>query len=94
MTRFIRGIQPAGITVSIGVFQEIVEQSAVQMEPFGLVMYLQELATSFHKFYDCHRVIDSQNVPLSTERLSLTNAARIVLANGLTLLGLSTPKKM
>ena len=65
-----------------------------ELDPYALVSYLQELATSFHKFYDCHRVIDPQNAELSSERLALTNAAKIVLANGLRLLGLSAPKKM
>ncbi len=63
------------------------------LDPYPLVIYLQELAACFHKFYDCHRVVDD-NPELSAERLGLVNAARIVLANGLKLLGLSRPEKM
>jgi len=65
-----------------------------ELDPYALVSYLQDLATSFHKFYDCHKVIDPKNGELSSERLALTNATRIVLANGLQLLGISTPEKM
>lgn len=78
----------------IGSFQEQVELCARQMEPFPLVMYVQELANCFHRFYDHHRVVDPSNKELSQERLALIEAARIVLANGLRLFGVSAPTKM
>ena len=78
----------------IGLFQEIIEQCARQMEPFALLNYLQELAACFHRFYDRHRVVDSARPDLSAERLALIDAARIVLANSLRLLGVSAPEKM
>ncbi len=78
----------------LGSFSDTLMVCYNELDPYALVSYLQELATSFHKFYDCHRVIDPQNPELSSERLSLINAAKIVLANGLSLLGLSSPKKM
>jgi arginyl-tRNA synthetase len=65
-----------------------------QADVFALVNYLQELAAAFHRFYDRHRVIDAEKPELSVERLALVHGARIVLANGLKLLGVSTPKKM
>lgn len=64
-----------------------------QWDPYPLVNYLFELATFFHKFYDVHRVI-SDDTELSAQRLGLANAAGIVLANGLVLLGISRPKSM
>lgn len=78
----------------LGSFSDILMVCYHELDPFALVSFLQELATSFHKFYDCHRVIDPQNTDLSSERLALVNAAKIVLADGLRLLGLSTPEKM
>ena len=78
----------------IGDFQEVVELCVDQMEPFGLLIYLQEVATCFHRFYDKHRVVDLSNPDLSVERLALIDAVRVVLANGLRLLGVSTPEKM
>lgn len=62
-------------------------------DPYPVVAYIQELAACFHKFYDAHKVITGDQ-ELSSERLGLVNAARIVLANGLKLLGLSQPRKM
>lgn len=87
-------VEEKDLIKKIGTFQEVVEQCAQQVEPFPLLNYLQELATCFHRFYDRHRVVDLANTELSEERLALIDAARIVLANGLKLLGVSTPQKM
>lgn len=64
-----------------------------ELDPYALMQYLHELAMVFHKFYDRHRVI-GEDRDLSSERLALINATKIVLANGLRLLGLSTPERM
>ncbi len=64
-----------------------------QLDPFGMTAYLMDLAGCFHKFYDKHKVICGDK-KLSTERLALLEAARIVFANGLMLLGVSVPEKM
>ncbi len=77
----------------IGQFPGVLILCAEQLDPYALVNYLHELATMFHRFYDKHRVID-QNPDLAAERLALLDAARIVLANGLKLLGVGAPKKM
>ncbi|MBF0571889.1 MAG: arginine--tRNA ligase [Candidatus Omnitrophica bacterium] len=77
----------------IGLYPDILIGCAKTLEPFSLVRYLQELAAAFHKFYDSCRVLD-ENKELSVERLSLIEAARIVLGNGLRLLGVSAPQKM
>lgn len=63
------------------------------LEPHGLVAYLQELASTFHYFYDKHRVI-GDDAELTRARLYLVNCTRIVLSNGLRLLGVSAPNKM
>ncbi len=78
----------------LGNFPEILKFCYEQLDPYPLVSYLQELANTFHKFYDYHRVIEPQNTALSSERLALVNASGIVLANGLRLLGVSTPESM
>jgi arginyl-tRNA synthetase len=77
----------------IGLYPDILTGCAKGLEPFGLVRYLQEVASAFHKFYDSCRVLD-ENKELSVERLALIEAARIVLGNGLRLLGVSAPQKM
>ncbi len=77
----------------LGSFPEILMFCYDKLDPYPLVGYLQEVASLFHKFYDSHRVI-SEDIELSSERLGLVNAARIILANGLSLLGINTPEKM
>lgn len=67
--------------------------SAINYEPHRLVNYLFDLATLFHKFYTEHRVIgDDQQ--LTQSRLTLIKAIQIVIANGLTILGISAPQQM
>ncbi len=65
----------------------------VTRDPYMLTVYLQELAESFHKFYDQHRVLNEDN-RLTAARLALINAVRIVISTGLELLGISMPEKM
>ena len=69
------------------------KQAAEHLEPYRIVDYLRELAALFHKFYAHHRVV-SENEPLTKARLLLTDCVRIVLRNGLEILGVSAPKKM
>ncbi len=62
-------------------------------DPYMLTVYLQELAEGFHKFYDLHRVL-GQDERVTSARLALLEAVRIVIAAGLELLGISRPEKM
>ncbi len=77
----------------LGAFSDILMFCYDKLDPYPLVSYLHELASLFHKFYDRHRVI-IENTKLASERLALVNATRIILSNGLSLLGLSRPEKM
>jgi arginyl-tRNA synthetase len=63
------------------------------IDPYMLTVYLQELAESFHKFYDQHRVL-GQDQNLTEARLSLIEATRIAVAEGLELLGINHPEEM
>jgi len=74
-------------------FQEVCLQCGQTLEPQILTTYLQKLATGFHKFYTLHRVISPDN-ELSKARLALVKAVKIVMANGLNLLGISAPERM
>jgi arginyl-tRNA synthetase len=62
-------------------------------DPYMLTVYLQELAESFHKFYDLHRVL-GEDPRLSEARLALIEGARSVIGFGLKLLGVTRPEKM
>ncbi|MFZ5596733.1 MAG: arginine--tRNA ligase [Bacillota bacterium] len=74
-------------------FPEEVGASARDMAPHRLARYLLETAGLLHSYYNAHRVI-SGSPELTGARLVLVNATRIVLRNGLRLLGLTAPEKM
>ncbi len=74
-------------------FPLTVQLAAKNLEPNGIAVYLQNLASSFHNFYNKHRVV-SDDLSLTAARLVLVDCVRITLANGLRLLGISLPKKM
>ncbi len=75
-------------------FPEVIIACQKMLDPFALVSFLQELAGCFHKFYDNCRVLDEENLLLTQARLKLIEAVKIVLENGLSLLGVSAPDKM
>ncbi len=74
-------------------FPTLIEAAALNFEPHRLTNYLFETASLFHKFYTVCRVL-TDDPTLSKARLSLINAVRIILANGLRILGISAPDHM
>ncbi len=74
-------------------FPELVEGAARALEPHRTTFYLHELAGAFHSYYNATRVL-VDDPALSAARLVLVLAVGQVLANGLTLLGVSAPEKM
>ena len=74
-------------------YPETVQFSAEMMEPHRITFYLMELAAAFHAYYNRQRVLTYD--PLVTlARLYLITAVRQVIANGLSLLGVSAPESM
>lgn len=72
---------------------EEIQQAAEEKAPHKLAAYLRDVATAFSAFYrDCRIVGEAE--PIATARLHLAEAARLVLGNGLRVLGLSTPERM
>ncbi|MCR4337597.1 MAG: arginine--tRNA ligase [Candidatus Omnitrophica bacterium] len=92
--KLLKEVEEMDLIKKIGDLPQILIICRHQMDVFALLNYLLELATVFHKFYDQHKIIDKENFELSQERLALIEAARIVLANGLKLLGVTRPEKM
>jgi arginyl-tRNA synthetase len=71
----------------------VFEGAAIACEPHRITYYLQELAGVFHGYYYKHRVI-SDDSKLTLARLSLCKGVKIILEEGLKLLGVSAPEKM
>ncbi|MDT5028216.1 MAG: arginyl-tRNA synthetase [Micromonosporaceae bacterium] len=78
-------------------FPAAVASAAELREPHRVARYLEDLAGVYHRFYDACRVLpqgDESVSDLNRARLWLVEASRIVIANGLALLGVSAPERM
>ena len=82
------------ITGKLLEFPEIIKKCSDSLEPQNISNYLAELSSSFHSYYARERVIDPDNKTLTEARIYLVNALRIVIRNGLCILGISAPEKM
>ena len=75
-------------------FPELVEDVARSYEVHKLPYYAIKIADKFHSFYNDCKVLDDENLKLTSARLNLINAVRIVLAETLRLMGVNSPNKM
>ena len=78
---------------SLSRYPEVLALSAAKLAPQHLVHYLRDLANDFHSYYNAH-VFIVEDAALRNARLTLCAATRIVLANGLGILGVSAPEAM
>ncbi|HCA26927.1 MAG TPA: arginine--tRNA ligase, partial [Betaproteobacteria bacterium] len=77
----------------LGEYPDVVESAAGERSPHLIAYYLKELAAELHTYYNAeHFLVADEAVKLA--RLALIAAVRQVLANGLALLGVSSPEKM
>ncbi|MDT8317331.1 MAG: arginine--tRNA ligase [bacterium] len=81
------------IIKQLAAYPEVLEGSALSMEPHRLTVYLTNLAISFHSYYNKTKVV-TDDAALSRARLYMICSARIVVRNALALLGISAPDKM
>jgi arginyl-tRNA synthetase len=74
---------------------ETVEMAVRERAPHKITTWVRELAGAFHGFYhDCYVIGEGVSPELTQARLWLVEAARIGLAIGLDLLGVSAPESM
>jgi len=74
-------------------FPEIIELAANNRAPQHLVHYLRDLANEFHAYYNAHQFI-VDDTDLRNARLALISATRIVISNGLAIIGVAAPDSM
>ena len=74
-------------------YPDVVSQPARKYEPHQIAYFARELANDFHTYYNAYPFITSED-SLRLARLSLIDATRQILANALTLLGVSAPTNM
>lgn len=75
-------------------FEDVIIDCARNRAPYKMANYIQHIAQLFHSFYNECRVIDENNLELTSQRLKLVQATKIVLANALSLIGVSAPQSM
>jgi arginyl-tRNA synthetase len=74
-------------------YPEVIESGARLRAPHVLAHYLHSLATVFHAYYNAHQfLVDDEN--LRNARLNLILATKMVLSDGLEILGISSPEEM
>jgi len=74
-------------------FPEIISLSASESSPHYIATFLKDLAADFHSYYNANKFL-SDDKALQNARVALIDATKIVIKNGLQLLGISAPEKM
>jgi len=74
-------------------FPEIVDLSASSLSPHRIAFYLQDLASEFHVYYNRNKILTGKN-ELTSAKLFMISCIQTVLRNGLSLLGISAPRRM
>ena len=85
--------EETGLMKMLQEYPRILIGAAQSLEPYRVVEYLRELAAEFHKFYTLHRVV-TEDEELTRARLLLIDGVRVVIRNGLAVLGISHPETM
>ena len=88
----------------LAAYPATLKRAATGYDPHVLTNYLKDLASLFHAWYNDNRILpvsiiadetpSQEELDLMQARLRLSKAVRQVLANGLSLLGLSAPTSM
>jgi arginyl-tRNA synthetase len=85
--------QAQALMLLLAKYPEMLTAAAADNAPHDVSFYLRDLAACYHSYYDAERIlVDDESVKLA--RLALVGATAQVLHNGLTVLGVSAPRKM
>lgn len=90
---FLTTVEELKIIKKLLTYKMVFEGAVNAREPHRITFFLQELAGIFHPYYNKYRII-GDDIELSRARLALCEAIRIVLRDGLEILGVSAPEKM
>ncbi|KHD86724.1 arginine--tRNA ligase [Heyndrickxia ginsengihumi] len=78
----------------LGEFPQVIADAAEKRIPHRITNYINDLASTFHSFYNAVKVLDPENVNTTKARLALIKSVQITLKNALMLIGVSAPEKM
>ena len=96
---FVLNFHEIQILKKIAEWPKCVELSCNKLEPHRIPFYLYELVTLFHSYWNLGKVNEefrfiSKNNELKRSKLILLQALSIVIQNGMSILGVSTPSSM
>lgn len=74
-------------------YPELIEASALALEPHRITFYLRDLATALHNYYFHHRVI-TEDIGLTSARLLLLKCIQQIIKSALSILGIKAPERM
>ena len=74
-------------------YPHVVLRASISLQPHLIIYYLKDFAHSFHSFYNDNQVLTESKENIDSIVFCL-NAAKIVIANGLKLLGIKPIEKM
>lgn len=86
--------QEKGLIFKLMQFGETVALAQERHDPSHLAKYLYELAKNFSEFYETCPILKAENPTLRAARLNLARMTKIVLSQGLEILGLPLIKEM
>jgi arginyl-tRNA synthetase len=87
----------AALLTALGEFPRVVSTAAELRAPHRVARYLEDLAGDYHRWYDHCRIVpqgDDEITDVNRTRAWVNEATRVVLANGLELLGVTAPERM
>ena len=84
----------ANLVKTLKLFPDKVESARKELEPSFVARYLLDVCADFNRFYHDCPVLKCENEAVKKTRIALVKATSIVLKNGLTLIGLKTPKNI
>ncbi|MCK7637937.1 arginine--tRNA ligase [Corynebacterium pygosceleis] len=82
---------------TLGEFPAVVTAAAELREPHRVARYAEQLAGTFHRFYDTCQILPrggEETEPVHAARLALAAATRQTVANALRLVGVTAPERM
>ena len=85
------------LLTALSEFPRVVAAAGELLAPHRVARYLEELASEYHRWYDHCRITpqgDDEFTDVNRTRAWVNEATRVVLANGLELLGVTAPERM
>jgi len=82
------------LIIQLAQYPSIIKKGTRHNSPNHLTKYLFTLAQTYNTFYQKHHIASEEDQTIKLQRLSLVQATQTVLANGLSLLGITAPQQM